>query len=132
FIDYAQGHTDTAMQGVKAVLAQAPQHYGTRALWAHLLEDTEQPAQAEGVWIDLLREYPESADCYAGYGELMLRTLNLEKAQRLAQEGLRRSPEHAGCLYLGAMIDLIRDGRGVDSEHLQRMLREHPEQVRSW
>jgi predicted Zn-dependent protease len=131
FIDYAEDHEGTAMQGVNAVLAQAPHHFGARMLRAHLLEATQQPVEAEHVWIDLLREYPQSAECYAGYGELMLRTLHLEKAERLAREGLRHSPEHAGCLFLGAMIDLIRNRRGAESEHLNRMLREHPEQVRS-
>ena len=131
FIDYAQDRQEAAMQGVQAVLTQAPQHYGTRTLCAHLLEDTDQLAEAESVWIELLREYPQSADCYGGYGALMLKTLNLEKAQRLAQEGLRHSPEHSGCLYLAAMIDLIRNRRGAESEHLHRMLHEHPEQVRS-
>lgn len=131
FIDYAQDRNDSAMQGVRAVLAQAPQHYGARTLWAHLLKGAGRLAEAEEVWIALLREYPQSADCYASYGELMLKTLNLEKAQRLAREGLRHAPEHADCLYLSAMIDLIRNRRGAESEHLQRMLREHPEQVRS-
>jgi len=131
FIDYASERPEQAMQGVKALLAQAPQHYGARTLYAHLLEGAKELAAAERVWIDLLRDYPQSADCFAGYGELMLKTLNLDKARRLAQEGLRLAPEHAGCLFLAAMIDLIRNRNGVESEHLQRMLREHPEQVRS-
>lgn len=131
FIDYASERPEQAMQGVKALLAQAPQHYGARTLYAHLLEGAKELVEAERVWIDLLRDYPQSADCFAGYGELMLKTLNLDKARRLAQEGLRLAPEHAGCLFLAAMIDLIRNRNGVESEHLQRMLREHPEQVRS-
>lgn len=131
FIDYASERPEQAMQGVRALLSQAPQHYGARMLYAHLLEGAKDLAEAERVWIDLLRDYPGSADCFAGYGELMLRTLNLEKARRLAREGLRESPDHAGCLYLAAMIDLIHHRRGAQGEHLQDMLREHPEQVRS-
>lgn len=131
FIDYASGRPEQAMQGVTALLSQAPQHYGARTLHAHLLEGAKQFPEAERVWIDLLRDYPQSAACFAGYGELMLKTLNLEKARRLAQEGLRQSPEHADCLYLAAMIDLIRGRGGAESEHLQRMLREHPEHARS-
>lgn len=131
FIDYASRQPEQAMRGVRALLSQAPQHYGARTLYAHLLQDAKELAEAERVWIDLLRDYPQSADCFAGYGELMLRTLNLEKARRLAQEGLRQSPEHPGCLYLAAMIDLIHQRRGAQSAHLQLMLREHPEHVRS-
>jgi predicted Zn-dependent protease len=131
YIDYACGRPKPALQGVKALLSQSPQHYGARVLYAHLLEGEKQLAEAERVWIELLREYPQSAECFAGYGELMLRTLNLGKARRLAQEGLRESPDHAGCLYLASMIDLIDNRSGSQSESLQRMLREHPEQVRS-
>jgi predicted Zn-dependent protease len=130
-IDYASDRPEEAMQAVTALLSRAPHHFGARALYARLLEGARQLPEAERVWIDLLREYPQSADCFAGYGELMLKTLNLEKARRLAQEGLRQSPEHAGCLYLAAMIDLIRHRGGGESEPLQRMLREHPEHVRS-
>lgn len=131
FIDYAADQPEQALLSTRALLSQAPHHYGARTLHAHLLEGTKQLAEAERVWIDLLRDYPQSADCFAGYGQLMLKTLNLEKARRLAQEGLRQSPEHAGCLYLAAMIDLIRNRAGAESEHLQRMLREHPEHARS-
>lgn len=131
FIDYAEDRQDSAMQGVDTVLVQEPHHYGARTLRARLLEDARRLPEAETVWIDLLREYPESADCYAGYGELMLKTLNLDKAERLAKEGLRHSPDHAESLYLAAMIDLIRNRRGTDNEPLRRMLRQHPEQVRS-
>jgi predicted Zn-dependent protease len=130
-IDYARDRPEPAMRGVKMLLSQAPQHYGARTLYAHLLENDNNLVEAERVWIELLRDYPQSADCFAGYGELMLKTLHLEKARRLAQEGLRQSPEHADCLYLAAMIDLIRNRRGAHSEHLQSMLREHPEHFRS-
>jgi predicted Zn-dependent protease len=131
YIDYASERAQEALQEVKSLLSQTPYHYGARVLYAHLLEGAKQLPEAELVWIDLLREHPESADCFAGYGELMLKTLNLEKARRLAQEGLRHAPDHAGCLYLAAMIDLIGSRGGADSEHLQRMLQEHPEHVRS-
>ncbi len=131
FIDYASNRPQQAMRSLQALLSQAPQHYGARTLHAHLLERDQQWVEAERVWIDLLRDYPRSAECFAGYGELMLKTLHLEKARRLAEEGLRRSPDHHGCLYLAAMIDLIHHRDGDPSEHLQRMLREHPEHVRS-
>lgn len=130
FIDYAEDREKAALRGVEALLATAPQHYGARLLLAHLLEDSSQLARAEAVWIDLLREYPDDADCYGGYGKLILKTLNLDKARRLAQEGLRRSPENADCLYLAAIIDLIQNQQGA-STHLQRLLQEHPEQTRS-
>jgi len=133
FVDYAEDHHESAMQTVQRVLATAPEHYGARRLAAHLHEEQKQYPQAEELWIGLLREYPEDADCYGSYAELMLKTLNLEKAGRLAQEGLRHEPDHAGCLYVAAMIDVIegRMKRGEQSESLLRLLRAHPEQVRT-
>jgi len=44
------------------------------------------------------------SNLYASYAELMLRTLHLDKAQRLMQEGLRLEPTHPQCLYIAALI----------------------------
>lgn len=131
FIDNACQRPEKAMQGIKALLLQAPDHVGARMLYAALLEHARQLPEAERVWIELLREYPQRADCYAGYAALMLETLNLDKARRLVAEGLRQSPTHPGCLYYAALIDLIGGRSGAHSETLQRMLHEHPEHVNS-
>src|SRR5579862_7790985 len=80
FIDYASDRQAQAMQEVKALLARSPEHYGACRLHALQLEQTEQFAEAERVWIELLRSHPQNADCFAGYGKLMLKTLHLEKA----------------------------------------------------
>jgi predicted Zn-dependent protease len=131
FVDYATDDQDAAMQAVQRVLAANPLHYGARRLCAHLYELKKQYAQAEELWIGLLRERPEDADCYGAYAELMLKTLNLDKAGRLAQEGLRHDPDNPGCLYVAALIDVIagRSRRGQESEALLRLLRAHPEQM---
>jgi predicted Zn-dependent protease len=133
FVDYAEDRHAEAMQSIRRVLAQNPQHYGARMLCAHLHDEAQEFPQAEQLWIELLREYPEDPDCYAAYAELMLKTLNLDKAERLAREGLRHAPEHHRCLFVATMIDLIRSGgsRQRRSENLERLLREHPEHVRS-
>jgi len=128
FVDYASDDRETAMQTVLRVLSTNPQHYGARRLCAYLHEAKKEYAQAEELWIALLREYPEDADCYGAYAELMLKTLNLEKAGRLAKEGLRHNPDQPVCLYVGALIDVISGKRG-QSEHLVRLLQAHPEQV---
>jgi tetratricopeptide (TPR) repeat protein len=128
FVDYASDDRETAMQTVLRVLSTNPQHYGARRLCAYLHEAKKEYAQAEELWIALLREYPEDADCYGAYAELMLKTLNLDKAGRLAKEGLRHDPDQPVCLYVGALIDVISGKRG-QSEHLVRLLQAHPEQV---
>ena len=128
FVDYASDDRETAMQTVRQVLAANPQHYGARRLCAYLHEAKKEYALAEELWIALLREYPEDADCYGAYAELMLKTLNLDKAGRLAKEGMRHDPDQPVCLYVGALIDVISGKRG-ESEHLVRLLQAHPEQV---
>jgi cytochrome c-type biogenesis protein CcmH/NrfG len=136
FIDYSERSQDDpkkiadADRTVTSVLAQAPQHYGARTLRAVIYEEQRRYAQAEATWIELLRDYPESADCYAGYADLMLRTLHLDKAQRLTQEGLRLRPEHSRCLFIACLVQVIQ-GRSLtkEGEHLQQLLREHPEKV---
>jgi tetratricopeptide (TPR) repeat protein len=131
FAEHSLDENDAAVETVNRVLAQQPQHYGARSLRAYLHTAAKEFAQAESVWIGLLRDYPEDADCFGAYADLMLRTLNLDKAARLSEEGLRHSPDHESCLYVAALVDLIRGGAGrhADTTHLQRLLREHPQHL---
>jgi tetratricopeptide (TPR) repeat protein len=130
FVDYSEKKIGDADRTVSSVLASAPQHYGARLLRATIYEDQKRYPEAEATWIDLLRDYPEAADCYAGYADLMLRTLHLEKAHRLTQEGLRLAPEHSRCLFVACLIQVVQ-GRSLSREgdHLQQLLRQHPEKV---
>jgi tetratricopeptide (TPR) repeat protein len=132
FIDYSEGKLDDAEKTVQSVLLQNPEHYGGRTLRAELYEARNQYAQAELVWIELLRSYPEDANLYASYAELMMRTLHLDKAQRLMQEGLRLEPDHARCLYVAALLHIIQ-GRSSDpeNEHLQRLVTQYPERIQT-
>jgi tetratricopeptide (TPR) repeat protein len=132
FIDYSEEKYDDAQQAVHTVLLQDPEHYGGRTLRAELYEARKDFAQAETVWIELLRDHPENADLYASYAELMMRTLHLEKAQRLMQEGLRLEPNHPRCLYVAALVHIIQGrSNASENEHLQRLLSEYPERIQS-
>ena len=133
FIEYVEDQHEAAMKTIHQVLARDPEHKGARRLCAHLHEEAKEYPQAEALWIGLLREYPEDADLYAAYAELMLKTLNLEKAGRLAKEGLRHEPENASCLYVAAIIDVIEGGgsRSAKQENLRTLLRQHPEHERT-
>jgi tetratricopeptide (TPR) repeat protein len=131
FVDYATDNNPAARATIRSALNADPQHAPSRDLFAHLLEEEKQFGEAERVRIELLRDYPEDPDYYASYAHLMLRTMNIDKARRLAQEGLRFEPEHAASLYVVALADLI-DGRSSrDSTSLATLIRQHPEQVRT-
>jgi tetratricopeptide (TPR) repeat protein len=131
FVDYATDNNEAARSTVRAALNADPQHAPSRDLFAHILEEEKQYPEAERVRIELLRDYPEDADYFASYAHLMLRTMNIDKARRLAQEGLRFEPEHARSLYVVALADLIDGRSGRDSTSLATLVREHPEQVQT-
>ena len=132
FVDYSEDQLAAADATINTVLAQDPQHYGARTLRGEIYEAQKRYPEAETVWIDLLHDYPESADCYASYADLMLRTLHLEKAERLTQEGLRLEPSHRQCLYTASLIHVIQGrSRSESNEHLQQLLQEHPERIHS-
>ena len=132
FVDFATEQTAAADETLDRVLATEPKHYGGRTLRGEIYESRKRYSDAEAVWIDLLKDYPENPDCYAHYADLMLRTLHFEKAERLTREGLRHDPTHWQCLYVAYLIDVIqgRTGSGY-SEHLQQLLHDHPERVHS-
>ena len=131
FLEYATNDHPAATRSADGVLARNPQHYGARVLRANLHEQVKEYPSAERLWIDLLREYPENAECYAAYADLMLRTLHLEKARLLAEEGLRHAPEHHGCLYVATLVDFINSPGNAQSDNLQKLLRAHPERMGS-
>ncbi len=131
FVDYATDRNDAARATVRSALRADPRHAPSRDLFAHILEEGKEYAEAERVRIELLRDYPEDADFFGSYAQLMLRTMNPDKARRLAKEGLRFEPEHAGCLYVVALADLIDGGGSRANAGLATLVREHPEQVRT-
>jgi predicted Zn-dependent protease len=119
-----------ALAAVRQLLAEHPEHYGGRSLLAKVLRELKQHPEAERIWIELLREYPENADAYAEYARLMLDNLDVAKAHALAAEGLRHVPEHPGCLFITSLVDVIRSPR-ARSEHLLTLVREHPDEMRT-
>jgi len=129
FVDYAQGNLDAALQSVQAILGRDPGHFGARSLAAHVHVARREFREAEAVLIALLRDYPEAAPLYADYAEVMLATLNLDKAVALAREGLRHEPDSPSCLQVIAVAELIEGRNGADAEHLGRLLRLHPDRL---
>ena len=126
-IDYLEEDHGAALDTIQRLLSRTPSHYGGRCLHAAILERRKQLADAESVWLGLIRDFPESADLYASYARLMLSTLNLTKAQRLAAEALRLEPEQDAALFVMAMCDLIAGTKGQRSHHLETLVRERPE-----
>lgn len=131
FLDWVQDRNDAAEATLGRIFALDPGHYGARLLLGQLLQEGKRYAEAERVWIEMLRENPEDADLYGHYGGLMLVALEVDKARRLALEGLRHEPEHEHCLFVAAISDLI-DGRPLgDNERIASLVQAHPEHLRT-
>ena len=121
---------ETAEKTVRQVLVANPEHAPARQLLALILVEREEYADAELLLIGLLREYPESAELYGRYSQLMLRTLHLEKAEQLAREGLRYDPADDECLMATALCETARSGARPNAA-LQKLLAAHPESMSS-
>lgn len=129
--DYLDDCFEEALRTVQQVLISEPENENARVLYFQLLVEQEQNVEAERVIIELLREYPEEAAYYGRYADLMLCTLNLSKARRLAAEGLKYESENIECLSALSICDFIDGGSGQMSEALQQMLVRHPESTRT-
>lgn len=131
FVDWVEDRNEEARQTLSQLLRLEPHSYGGRSLLAQIQEDQGQLADAERTWIELLHDYPEDADLLGRYGNLMLRTLHVEKARALAQAGLRLEPENPHCLFVFALCE-IADGRPMaDNEGLAALLQHHPDRART-
>ena len=129
--DYMDDREDSALSTVKTVLVTEPQNQSARLLYFELLLSKKQYAAAEQVILELLREFPEYPHYYGRYAQLMLHTLNLDKARQLAEEGLRYDSETDECLAVKTICDLIERRAGTTSQSLQQMLVRHPQSMRT-
>lgn len=127
-VEWLNDENKAAEATARQVLSLAPEHAPARQLLSSLLVEREQFADAEGLLIGLLRDFPESADLYGVYSRLMLRTLHLEKAEQLAREGLRYDPDNLECLLAMALCETARGGSQTN-QGLEKLIRGHPESM---
>jgi tetratricopeptide (TPR) repeat protein len=127
-VEWLNDENQAAEATARQVLTVAPEHAPARQLLSSLLIEREQFADAEGLLIGLLRDFPESADLYGRYSRLMLRTLHLEKAEQLAREGLRYDPNSLECLLAMALCETARGGSQAN-QGLEKLIRGHPESM---
>ena len=129
-VEWLADRNQQAEDTVRQVLVVSPHHAPARQLLASVLIEKKEFADAELLLISLLRDYPESAELYGRYSQLMLRTLHLDKAEQLAQEGLRYDPDDSQCLMAAALCETARSGRRPNAE-LAKLLQAHPESMSS-
>lgn len=127
-VDWLADNNEAAESTIRQLLGSSPEFGPARQLLSSLLIERGEFSEAERVLIELLHDYPESANLYGHYSRLMLRTLHLEKAEQLAHEGLRYDPDDSECLLSLALCETARNG-ARPNEGLAKLLAAHPESL---
>ncbi|MEL6447580.1 MAG: hypothetical protein AAFQ62_06545 [Pseudomonadota bacterium] len=120
---------DTALELAARVLQQAPSSYSARYVQAQVFHERDDYGAAEQTLLAMLEDYPESADLYASYAQVMLDSYMIEKAERLAAEALRINPQHEGALNVHTLCGFILKPDAEQKRRLSMLMREHPNQV---
>jgi len=128
-VDYLEDRNGAALVTLQQVLSLAPDHEGARYLLFAVKRDVGALAEAEQVIVGLLHDFPEDASFFGGYGDLMIRAMDLPKARALAEEGLKYDAENAACLVVRTLCDLIEGRIGAASHSLQQLLARSPQSV---
>ncbi len=129
WIDWFEDKVEEALATVERILEIEPGSYSARFLLARIRAEQDQYAEAESVLIELLKEYPEEPALYAFYARIMLQTFHVGKAEKLANEALRRAPDHQDALNVHVLCGFIASPGNEQRERLQKLLREHPDQL---
>jgi len=116
-----------ARRTIQHIIGIDPTHVGARWMLVDLLVDDDDLVDAERVALELLHEYPRSADLYATYARVMLRALKLEKARDLCAEALRLSPDNEPALRMMALCNLIERPNDPQNPSLRKLLAQRPD-----
>lgn len=101
---------DDALATVGRILEIDPGSYSARFLLARIRTEQKRFAEAEAAAIELLKDFPKEPSLYALYARIMLQTFNVEKADRLAAEALRRDPRRQDAEMLRAKLEDVPTG----------------------
>lgn len=130
--DYLEDRHDDARAALSQILAADPDDAAARFLLFWVALDRGLPkelVEAEDLILGLLRQYPQTADYFAAYARLMLRTLHFDKAGALCQEALRLAPGDADCLRAQALCNLVNGRRGSDNAALVQLIAADPQDL---
>ncbi|MCG8549878.1 MAG: tetratricopeptide repeat protein [Desulfobacterales bacterium] len=127
FIDKEADRLYDAEKTLTHILSKDPNHFGAKYLLAQVCNDKEDFAQAERLIIDLIRDFPREPQYFAIYAHIMMQTMNLDKAGKLAAEALRLDPEHPGALTTSILCALSRGQNVKAKEQFSDLVRNYPD-----
>lgn len=129
WIDWMDDRLDDAEESIARILELEPKSYEARRLRVEISDEKNHYADAEAQVLDLLREYPDDAGLYALYARVMLHTFNIDKAERLVQEALRRDPDNSEALNIHVLCGFIAAPGPEQRQRLQVLLQKNPDQL---
>ena len=126
-VDYLEDDYASALETLDRLLVNNPEHESGRSLRFHCYEETGRYVEAEEEIISLLHDFPEDGEYYADYALVMLKTLHLEKASKLAAEAVRLAPESQHALIMSAFVAVVTEPSEDARTRLRELVRKHPE-----
>ena len=97
----------------------------------HVLSEKGRLDEAEAMLLGLLEEFPEEADYYAWYSLLMISAGYFAKAERLAEEAVRRGPEDEDPLMAAAICATVLHPSDESRQRLAELARRYPNSRRT-
>lgn len=125
-IELEDSRNDEARRHLRSALSVDPAHALGRYLLFVLEMDERHWPEAEQIIIALIREHPEHAPFMARYADLMMQTLQLDKARELVDEALRLDPECQSARLTGVMLATITGDRAHARHELSGLIADDP------
>lgn len=130
-IHYANENHEEAGYILQNVLASEPLYLEAKFLLAYVHSELKRYAEAESIIIDLIQQNPESSDFYALYALIMLETLYIDKADKLAKESLRLEPNNISAQSVSVICEVIKSNKTEYQQRLSELVRNHPQALKT-
>ena len=127
--DWIADDDEAALKTVSRLVEIHPGSYDGRLLLFRVLDSMGRQSEAEEAIIELLREYPEDAHLYGRYSLLMLETMHVEKAGKLAERALQLDPDSEMGLTASVLREIVVDPSEGASRRLQELVRRYPDSI---
>ncbi len=126
-IELAGGHQDEAEELAERVLLLDPRNRTGRETLFQVRDAQKRYPEAEALLLGLIREYPDDGGLLGRYSLLMLETLHVDKAEKLAGEAMRLAPFDDHARIASLLCATVQGRKDAALGELERMVRDSPE-----
>jgi tetratricopeptide (TPR) repeat protein len=126
-VHIVKNELDDAKAIVEEILVSDPEFHYAKHLLASINRDLKNYFEAERLVIELLADNPGGPGYYVLYSKIMLETLHLDKAKKLADEALRLDPEDLSAMTNSLIVEIIRGDKDAYTRTLSEMVTLYPE-----